>query len=414
MIRLYVMNPKILALQATLILSLSIPAWSWAAYRHADEPIGTVEQIYDGALLPDEAVNTFRNIDRLFPTRTVAASTRPCKLEQSSYELKDFTADIDGKKYDINDYFALNSITGMVVLKDGRLVYEKYQHGNGPDTRWMSMSVAKSITSTLVGAAIKDGYIDSLDDNVVQYVPRLKGSAYDGVTVGQVLGMNSGVDWNETYTDPDSDRRHLLKAQLAQKPGALMDVMSNLSRAGEPGSMHNYSTGETQVAGEIVIGATGKTLSQYLHDKIWQPYGMESDAKWWLAAKDGHEIGGSGLAATARDFARFGQFFLDGGRIDGQSILPDGWLEKASTPTELTDGKTVNYGLMWWPAWTESSKEHGAFQARGIQGQAIHIDPRANVVIVVTAAQSKPDNIRPIDNMAFFDALIPAIQKKKD
>lgn len=405
--------PARMLLIAALELSASLgTAGAEGAYRHADEPIGTVEQIYDGALLPDAAVATFRNIDRLFPTRTVHASSKPRPLDPSPLTLGPIDLTIGDQRYDLNDVVALDSITGLIVLKDGKLVAEIYQRGNGPDTRWMSMSLAKSITSTLIAAAIRDGAIKGEDALVTDYVPALKGSAYDGVTVGQILTMTSGVKWDETYTDPGSDRRALLRAQISQQPGAALKVMAALPRAAKPGTVHTYSTGETQVAGEIVMGATGKTLADYLAEKIWQPYGMEADAKWWLDSENGHEIGGSGLSATLRDFARFGQFFLDGGMIDGKPVLPDGWTARAGLPATLVDGSTVDYGLMWWPAWTPQSKAHKSFAAVGIQGQNIYIDPAERVVIAMTAAQPKPVGKEPVDPMAFFDAIVNAIGRK--
>lgn len=390
-------------------------AWTATAiandYPHASEPIGTVEQIYDGHLTPDLAVSTFRNIDRLFPVRTIEASDTPRALPQAPQDLAAMVSfDIDGTTYDLYDFLALDNVTGLIVLKDGAVVYETYQRGNTPETRWMSMSVAKSITSTLVGAAIKDGHIDSLDDMVVDYVPSLKGSAYDGVSILDILRMASGVQWNETYTDPQSDRRDLLRAQIAQEPGAAMKVMAALPRASEPGTAHTYSTGETQVLGEIVRGAVGKPLAEYLSEKIWQPYGMEADANWWLDSPDGVEIGGSGLSATLRDFARFGQFFLEGGVIDGKPVLPDGWTEEAGKPQTLKDGSVIEYGLMWWPGWTEASIADKAFAAIGIQGQNIYINPTRNIVIATHMSQPKPVGKEPIDPLVFFDAVAEALE----
>lgn len=330
-----------------IVLGPSQSAYAAGQYPHANETIGTVEQIYDGALEPDLAVSTFRNIDRLFPTRTVKIGETPSELAKSDIALGKVEADVDGEKYDLYDYLALNQVSGLIVLKDGKVVYETYQRGNGPETRWMSMSVAKSISSTLVGAALKDGLIKSLDDNVVTYVPRLQGTAYDGVSVRDVLMMSSGVKWNEKYTDPASDRRALLKAQISQKPGAAMDVMAALPKAADPGTVNNYSTGETQVLGEIIRGAVNKPLAEYLSEKIWVPYGMEAEAKWWLDSPDGIEIGGSGLSATLRDFARFGQFFLDGGSAGGKQVLPEGWTSEASTPKQLKSGEELEYGYMW-------------------------------------------------------------------
>ncbi|AUH63583.1 serine hydrolase domain-containing protein [Paracoccus zhejiangensis] len=400
---------KRLVITTALGALIAAPALAQGAYRHADEEIGTVEQIYDGDLVPDLAVSTFRNIDRLFPTRTVAASDNPHPLEPAATPLGPVTVTVDEKTWDMDDFLALDSVTGMIVLKDGKVAYEIYQRGNGPDTRWMSMSLAKSVTSTLIGAAIKDGSISGMDALVTDYVPALKGSAYEGVTVEQILQMSSGVEWDETYTDPESDRRALLAAQIAQEPGGLMQVMAALPQAHEPGAVHNYSTGETSVASEIVVGATGKKLADYLEEKIWQPYGMEADAEWWLDSADGNEIGGSGLSATLRDFARFGQFFLDGGVIDGASILPDGWTDSAGLPVTLTGGDTVEYGLMWWPGWTEESIADKAYLAIGIQGQNIYINPTERVVIAVTAAQPEPLGKEPLDPLVMFDAITAAL-----
>ncbi|GGF79203.1 hypothetical protein GCM10011402_34840 [Paracoccus acridae] len=399
-------------LLAATALSLAWTATAIAKdYPHASEPIGTVEQIYDGHLTPDLAVSTFRNIDRLFPVRIIEAGDTPRVLPQAPQDLVAMVSfDIDGTTYDLYDFLALDNVTGLIVLKDGEVVYETYQRGNTPETRWMSMSVAKSITSTLVGAAIKDGHIDSLDDMVVDYVPSLKGSAYDGVSILDILRMASGVQWNETYTDPQSDRRDLLRAQIAQEPGAAMKVMAALPRASEPGTAHTYSTGETQVLGEIVRGAVGKPLAEYLSEKIWQPYGMEADANWWLDSPDGVEIGGSGLSATLRDFARFGQFFLEGGVIDGKPVLPDGWTEEAGKPQTLKDGSVIEYGLMWWPGWTEASIPDKAFAAIGIQGQNIYINPTRNIVIATHMSQPKPVGKEPIDPLVFFDAVAEALE----
>ena len=392
-------------------LCLALPGALHAQdYPYADETIGTVEDVYNGHLTPDMAVSTFRNIDRLFPTRTIPAGDSPSPLPEAPVDLPGMVSyQVGDASYDLYDFLSLDNVAGMIVLKDGEVVYETYQRGNTPETRWMSMSVAKSITSTLVGAAIVDGHIDGLDDMVVDYVPALAGSAYDGVSIRDILLMASGVEWNETYTDPDSDRRDLLRAQIEQRPGAAMEVMAALPRAYDPGTHHTYSTGETQVLGEVVHGAVGMPLADYLADKIWQPYGMEADANWWLDSPDGVEIGGSGLSATLRDFARFGQFFLKGGVINGNPILPDGWTETAGLPQKLKSGETIEYGYMWWPGWTEPSIADGAFAAIGIQGQNIYINPERNVVIATHMAQPKPVGREPVDPLVVFDAISAAL-----
>jgi len=272
------------------------------------------------------------------------------------------------------------------------------------------MSVVKSITATLVGAAIRDGDIESIDDDVTRYVTRLRGTAYEGVSVRNLLMMASGVDWNETYTDPASDRRRLLEAQIAQEPGGMLEVMAGLSRAAAPGTRWNYSTGETQVVAELVRAATGKHLADYLAEKIWIPYGMESEATWWLESPDGIEVGGSGLSATLRDYARFGLFLLEGGVIDGEPVLPDGWLKEATT-VKVIDGEVVDYGYMFWPAPAAADPVHaGAYEAIGIFGQAVYVNPAENVVIASWGAQPKPLGKTMIPEHAFYAAACKALR----
>ncbi len=379
-----------------------------AVYPHANEKIGTVRESYDGTLSPEMAVSTFRNIDRLFPTRTVPASAHPLPLPKAATLLAGVNFIDRGIQYNLDQFLELNRVSGLLVLQDGRIKLERYLLGNTERTRWMSMSVAKSITSTLIGAAVKQGQI-KISDSVTKYVPSLRGSAYDGVSVRDVLLMSSGVRWNETYTDPKSDRRRLLEAQISQKAGSALGVMSHLPRAARPGTVNNYNTGETQVAAEILRSAVKRPLSVYLSERIWSKVGMEADAKWWLDSPDGTEIGGSGFSATLRDYGRFGLFVLNDGRVAGEQILPDGWIKEATTPKVLSSGTPLEYGYLWWTATTPESKRDGAFVAEGIHGQWLYVNPRANVVIVVWSAQPKPTGGALIDDWRFFDAVSAAL-----
>lgn len=369
--------------------------------------------MYDGRLSPDVATNTFRNIDRLFPSRTVQRGTRVSPLPIAATPLTAMACASGGRTFTLDEYMRLNRVSGLLVLKDGQVALERYALGNTARTRWMSMSIAKSITSTLIGVALAEGRIGSLDDPVTQYVPRLNGSAYAGVTVRQVLMMASGVTWNETYTNPASDRRLLLEAQIAQTPGTAMTLMASLPRASAPGTRFNYSTGETLIAGEVVRGAVNMPLATYLSDKLWKPLGMESDATWWLDSPDGHEIAGSGIMATLRDYARFGQFFLDGGIIGGRRILPDRWTVEAGSPKQLVDGRIQQYGYMWWPTEAAAgSVNSGSFAAQGIFGQAIYINPREHVVIVQTAAQVAPSGGEVVNADDCFAAITTSLRRR--
>lgn len=406
----YYIDVKNAALAVMTLVALVSPTAN-AQYPHASDPIGTARQVYDGVLPFDVAVKTFRNIDRLFPTRTVPRSSQPRALAVAPVPFPVLRFADRDSQYTLDRYLELNRVTGLLVLKDGRIRLERYLHGNSRETRWMSMSVAKSITSTLIGAAVHDGKL-SLGDLVVTHVPALAGSAYDGATVRDVLMMASGVRWNETYTDPRSDRRRLLEAQIAQRPGLAMEVMRSLPRAAEPGTKNNYNTGETQVAGEIVRAAVGKPLATYLAEKLWsQAGGMEADANWWLDSADGVEIGGSGFSATLRDYARFGQFILEDGVIGEQRVLPEGWVAEATSGKTLKGGAPLDfYGYLWWPGTSESAKRDRAFSADGIYGQHIYVNPAARVVIVQWSAQAKPVGTNVVDEWKFFEAVVRALR----
>ena len=366
--------------------------------------IGTVREIYDGVLTSDIQVDTFRHGDQLFPVRIVKRGATVLPLPRAAAKLTGVEFSSRGNNYDLVDYMALNRVTGLLILKDGKIAFEDYELGNTESTRWMSMSIAKSITASLVGAAIQDGYIQSVADQVTNYLPMLMGSAYDGVSIASLLQMASGVRWDETYTNPRSDRRRMLDAQISQRPGAILEMISRLPRAASPGSVWNYSTGETHIAGALVQAAVGRPLADYLSDRIWAKFGMESDATWWLESPNGLEVGGSGLSATLRDFGRFGLFLLGDGIAADERILPIGWVHEASTP-KIIGGKLVNYGYMFWPlAAGEGSPNETAYQAIGIFGQHIYMNPKERIVIVVWSALPKPKDSAPIVDEDFFAA----------
>jgi len=236
------MKMKLLGL--IVLMLLSTIARAEYVNPHSAEAIGTVREIYDGTLFPDIQVNTFRNIDRLFSTRIVARGNYVYPMPAGN-RLGNFRFTSGGKDYDLYDFLSLNRVSGLLILKDGRIALERYELGNTENTRWMSMSIIKSFTASLVGASVQDGFIKSIDDPLTKYLPRFAGSAYEQVTVRNLIQMASGVRWDETYTNPASDRRHMLELQIAQKPGAVLDYMAKLSRAAEPGNRWNYSTGET-------------------------------------------------------------------------------------------------------------------------------------------------------------------------
>jgi CubicO group peptidase (beta-lactamase class C family) len=279
---------------------------------------------------------------------------------------------------DLDAYMAGQRSAALIILHDGKLRLERYGLGFDAGGRWTSFSVAKSITSTLVGAAIKDGKIGSMDDKVTDYIPEMKGSAYDEVSIRQLLTMTSGVQWNEDYADPNSDVARFNNHKPEDGVDALVSYMRKLPRAAPPGTRWNYSTGETNLVGILLNHATQKTLATYLSEKIWAPAGMEQKATWVLS-RTGQEISGCCVQAASRDFARLGQFILRGARIDGVSIVPDGWLDEATTERTGIGQPGRGYGYLWW------TYADGTYAARGIFGQGIFIDPKRRIVIVSNA-----------------------------
>ena len=275
---------------------------------------------------------------------------------------------------DVDAYMAGQRSAALIVLHDGKLRLERYGLDFDAAGRWTSFSVAKSITSTLLGAALKDGHIRSMDDKVSDYIPEMKGSAYDDVSIRQLLTMTSGVKWNEDYADPNSDVARFNNHKPEEGVDALVSYMRKLPREVPPGTRWLYSTGETNLVGILVNRAVKKPLADYLSEKIWKPAGMEQKATWILS-KTGQEISGCCIQAAPRDFARFGQFILGGAAVGGKSIVPDGWLEQATTTRVPIGQPGRGYGYQWW------TYESGAFTARGIFGQGIFIDPKRKLVI---------------------------------
>ena len=320
----------------------------------------------------------FAGMETIFLTRTVRASSRPRPLPEGT-PLPFASGGARAAEFD--RFVTQQKVAGVLVLHDGTVRLERYALTGGRNVRWHSFSIAKSITSTLVGAAMKDGSIKSLDDPVTRYIRDLRGSVYDDVTVRQLLTMTSGVRWNEDYTDLKSD----VARMYAEPPAPGMDMtvsyVRKLPREAQPGTKWVYKTSETNLVGVLVMSATGKPLADYLSEKIWRPYGMECDAEWMLDDV-GHEQGGCCLAMTLRDLGRFGQFVLDGARIGSASVVTDTWLGEATRAQVSTGG--AGYGYQWWP------RPDGTFEGRGIYGQTLHIDPARRLVIAINSAAEQP------------------------
>lgn len=329
----------------------------------------------DGSILfwsGDQQIAGYRNIPLLSPVRHVSRGDDVMPLPRAERDFSALRYEVNGDSFDLSDYMQHNHVGGLLVLKDGQIVLEQYGLGNNEDTQWVSFSMTKSVVSLLTGAAIADGYIDSVNDPVTDYLPQLRGSAYDGVSIRDVLQMASGTDWNEDYADPASD--------VATSPNdmlALMQFMGEKARVAEPGERFNYNTGETNLAGAIVRAAIGNNLAAYLTQKVWQPWGMESDATWISHGPYGGELGGCCLSPVLRDWGRLALLVLNDGVLhDGTRLVPEGWIAESTEPSAGSD----NYGYLWW------LNGDGTFRASGIFGQGIYLSPEENLVIVVQGA----------------------------
>ncbi len=302
---------------------------------------------------------------------------------------------------EVDAFMAAQNVAGLIVLQDGKIRLERYARGYGRDGRWTSFSVAKSFTSTLVGAAIRDGYIKSVDEPVTRYIPDLAGSGYDGVTIAQLLTMTSGVRWNEDYTDPNSDVAQMFAKPVPAGADPTVAYMRTLPRADAPGTKWVYKTGETNLIGTLVQRATGKSLASYLSEKVFRRYGMERDG-FWMVDQAGHEIGGCCLSVSLRDYARMGQFVLDGGK----GVVPDGWFAAATAAHAEIGRPGFGYGYQWW------TYPQGRFGAQGIFGQAITIDPTHHIVIAISsAAPHASDRAYSLARFAFTQKLFDAAVK---
>jgi len=350
----------------------------------------------------DEQPLGYRFIERIFPTSTVqnGLHVSPLPMQMMKYDVR---YKYKGEIWNTDRFMKNNRVAGLLVLKDGKIALERYAMGLTSMDRWESFSVTKSITSTLIGAAIADGHIGSLDDKVSEYLPELEGSVYDDVTIRDLITMTSGVKWSERYTDPNSDVAKFSQLIYEFSSSPELRYMAKLKRAHPPGKIFNYNTGETSLAGFLVERATHKSLADYLSEKIWKKIGAGRDAVWMQDIR-GHDIGGCCLSMTLRDAGRFGQFILEGGK----DVLPKDWIKEATRKQIDSDNGRLGYGYMWW------TRKDGTFAALGFFGQMIYIDPKNKIVIVTDCAWREAADLKAFDVLDAYIVAITKTLKQKD
>ena len=346
----------------------------------ADAPRDTIGIVLSWT--PDQTIVNFRRSDQIFAAHTIHHGATVRALPRAPVQIDPVVPQSEGlPAVSVAELMEAERITGIIAVKDGEIILERYAFGRGPEDRWLSMSVAKSVTSTLIGVAVRDGLIHSIDDPVVRYIPELKGTAFDGVTIRHLMTMSSGVRWKEDYVDLTSDIALAGGEEMVGGVPPLVAYAKRLDREAKPGTRRKYQTIDADLLGIVLSRALkGRTLADYISEKIWQPFGMEADATW-LVDKAGIERGGCCLSITLRDYARLGMFMDEGGRAGGVDVLADGWIHDAWTPQPLDPNKyTVGYGYYW------QIRQDGGYEAVGAYGQSVTIYPKEHLVIAVNSA----------------------------
>ncbi len=346
----------------------------------------------------ERIVGNFSNMNKAFLTREVNRGSGPVS-EIPQGEAMKLPAETEAWIRD-------RSVTALVVLKDGALRHESYHLGTSAEDRRISWSVAKSFLSALYGIIAAEGKIASLDDPVTQYAPGLKGTAYDGATVRNVLNMASGVEFDEDYLDYDSDINRM------GREIALGGTMDGFTRALKdkfvtPGKQWQYVSIDTHVIGMVIRGATGRDIPDLLSEKVIAPLGLEA-TPYYVTDGEGVAFVLGGLNLRTRDYARFGQMFVDGGRYAGKQVVPEDWVTASTQPSAPTEPGKIGYGFQWW---IPIGATEGEYLARGVYGQYIYVNQPAGVVIASNAAdrQFREPGIH-ASNLAMFRQITQALQ----
>lgn len=339
---------------------------------------------------PTDRVGAFTHIDHIYPTREVKHAAMPWTFKRATADLSvSFRSEVTG-------YLARNSVTGLLIAKDDQILFEQYQYGRTDRDRFVSQSMVKSITGLLIGTAISDGAIKSVDDMAEIYVPGFRGFEYGRTPIRDLLHMSSGVDFGEEVEggrDLGKLWRDMVAGGWISDKGTINSIVQFNNRIAPSGTRFHYASIEPDVLGMVLRNATGRSLSDYLQEKIWQPIGTESDAKWLLDA-EGFELPHFGFNAVLRDYARLARLLAHDGAWDGRPIIPAQWMIEATTvrPSDgyLAPGKAhrdFGYGyLLWLLPWGQRQ-----FAMFGDFGQRMCIDPVSKIVLVQTGLEQTPE-----------------------
>ncbi len=397
------MKKAMLLAAAGLVVCLVVLA---ILYRSNLERAAFAASLFTGA----EQYEYFNRLDDLYPVSRMTAATTPFQFRDGPPLLLPATFPFDGRDVATETFLAETDTSALLVLQDGAVRFEQYWLTGGRDVRWLSMSVAKSVVSAAIGVAIAEGRIGSIEEPITSYAPSLAGSAYDGVRIKDILQMSSGARWNEDYGDPDSDIGRF--GRIMAIGGSFDEFAATLVREREPGTYNHYNSTDTQVLGMLLVRATGQGIADYVQTKLWHPLGMESDA-FWLVDSQGMEMAFGGLNATARDYAKHGELFRNGGVWQGEQIVPASWVHDSVTPDsphlmpEANPDFPMGYGYQWWVM----EGDEGEYSAIGVYNQFIYVNPTRGLVIVKLSAFSDyaktndEAGFREFETIEFFRAI---------
>ena len=374
-------------------------------YQPNVERIQFSATLFSGA----EQYENFNRVKEIYPTTKLTAATTPYRFPEGEPMALPDTYTFNGEKLPTEDFLATTDTSALLILEDGRLRFENYYLTGGETVPWISMSVAKSYIATLLGMAVEEGKIDSIEDPITRYVPELAGSAYDGVRIKDVMQMSSGAAWNEDYADPQSDVMRM--AGIMAVGGSLDKFTATVKSERTPGEFNQYNSADTQALGMLLTRAVGESITDYMQRKLWQPLGAESDA-YWMVDDNNMEMAFGGLNATARDYARLGELYPNRGAWQGEQLVSAAWVDAAVTPDapHLQPGENtqsdyvLGYGYQWWIM----DGDEGEYAAIGVYNQFIYVNPSRDLVIVKLSANSDyastPDEsgYRELETIAFF------------
>jgi CubicO group peptidase (beta-lactamase class C family) len=338
----------------------------------------------------DHLVGVYSHFDEIFPSRRIRAATARWSFKRRPEPPIEYT--FDSRRLTIADYLKRNPVTGLLIAKDDVILYEHYQYSRTDRDRFLSQSMAKTIVAILVGIAVSEGQIKSIDDPASIYVPGLAGTEYGNTPIRALLNMSSGVAFSEVY-DGQDDIARLGRALFGgQEKDAATIVAQFNTRSSPPDTQWHYASIETEILGLILRSATSMPVADYFHDRIWDAIGAEADASWAVDG-GGQEIAFCCVNATLRDYARFGRLLAHDGTWEGRQLVPQQWLLDATT-VKPADNHLLpkvatpyfGYGYQIWILPGEQRR----FALLGIRGQFILVDPSSKLVMVHTAVRQKP------------------------